>query len=284
MTLNNWLNKPYPLIERPKDKWLLAFSFGIFVALFLIIFKPFGADEVKADKWLFLAGFGICVFVGLVINYLCLPIVFKKTFNKDKWQVYKEIIYIFWSFLLIAVFNFFYNTYFGSGIAKSRTFWEFFGITSAIGTFPVVILTFLIERNLSQRNTQEANLLSKTLSDRNANPEDNKTIQILPETLKTEPLEIYLNDFLFAPSDNNYTTIFYLSESIPKRKLFRLSFKTLENQLSEFNNIIRCHRSYIVNKDKITAIKGNARSMVLEVEHYEDMIPVSRSFPKSELI
>ena len=58
MNFEQWLEKPYPPIGPIKDKLLLAFSFGLFVYLFLLIYEPFGAEEVTQNKSVFLLAYG----------------------------------------------------------------------------------------------------------------------------------------------------------------------------------------------------------------------------------
>jgi len=282
--LLRWLQKPYPLLEQTKDKWVLALCSSVFVAVFLMVFQPFDAGSIKRFKLVYLAGFGVCVCLGLVINYLILPKLFPKLFNADQWQIQNEIVYILWTLTLITGFNYLYNTYVGAGIAKYKSLGEFFGITVAIGIFPVVILTFFIERNLNKKNTSDAKLLSESITDKVPEKSIETYITITSDSLKSKPLKLRLNDFLFATSDNNYTTIFYAEANDVKRQLLRLSLKNLEDQLSAYTTVIRCHRSYIVNKDKIIAVTGNARSLVLALKGYDGTIPVSRSFPKDQLI
>ena len=284
MMLISWLQKPYPFLEQSKDKWTLAVCSGVFVALFLIVFQPFDAIKITQYKLVYLAGFGLCVCIGLIINYLILPRLFTKLFNAEQWQIQNEIVYILWTLILITCLNYLYNTYIGADIAKYKSLWEFFGITVAIGIFPVVILTFFIERKLNERNSSDAKRLSESLKDKNIDGSVSKRIQIISDNLKTQPLDLGLNDFLFATSDNNYTTIFYFENNELKRQLLRLSLKNLEDQLSGYDSFIRCHRSYIVNKDKIISVIGNARSLVLQIKDHEGTIPVSRSFPKNQLI
>lgn len=284
MNILNWLQKPYPLIEEPKEKLILALSFGIFVFLFLLIFKPFGADEIIKNQSLFLAGFGLCVFIGLLINYMIIPFFFPSIFCLEKWKIKKEIIYLISSFVVIALLNYTYNTVVGKNIAIYKSLSEFLGITISIGLLPVVILTFIIERNLTKKNTLKAEELSKSLLKPTEIKTSETSIAIESESLKVDSLKMNLNDFVFATSDNNYTTVFYLKDDTLNRKLLRLSIKNLEHQLSGFQNIIRCHRSYIVNKQMIKRIKGNARSLVLLVNYYDEAIPVSRSFPKEKLV
>jgi len=284
MHLKNWLHKPYPFIERSKGKIILASSFGIFVYVFLSIFQPFGASEITHHKHLFLLGFGVCVFIGIFLNYMVLPNLFTKIFDADQWQIKKEMLFLGWNFLLIALFNYTYNTTVGSKITKYHSVLEFIGITISVGIFPVIILIFLTERNLNTKNSAAAKILmNATPSEKEKHPEDSQ-LSIVLENVKLTPFEIDLEYFIFATSANNYTTIFYVKQQKLHKKLFRLSIKNLEQQLTKFKSIVRCHRSYLVNKQHIKTIKGNARSLVLVLEYYEEPIPVSRSFPKENLV
>jgi DNA-binding LytR/AlgR family response regulator len=172
----------------------------------------------------------------------------------------------------------------GDGIAPYHNFIEFFGITVAVGIFPVMIMVFFVERNLSSKNIQKAEEYSQLLFKREAKKEKNTEITITPETTTTSNLVINYKDFVFATSDNNYSTIYFKEEEKLDNQLLRLTFKNLEEQLIEFSNIIRCHKSYMVNKNYISEVKGNARSLMLKVELYDKMIPVSRSFPKENLL
>jgi len=285
MKLLNWLDKPYPLIEQTKSKLLLILSFVIFVCLFLLIFQPFGArQQVIEGKAYYLLGFGIMVGAALFINYVILPKVFKSIFRPEKWQIKKEIVFLIWTFCLIAVFNYVYNTAIIADKESYRSLSEFLGITIAIGIFPVIILIFLVERNLTGRNTQKAERLQDNLTLKVSEHTIKDTSLIIqPETSKTTPITIELSHFLFATSSNNYTTLYFLENEVLTRKLIRLSLKNLAQQLVHIPQIIRCHRSYLVNKQKISAVQGNARSLVLKMDPYEEAIPVSRSLSKSFL-
>ena len=44
-------------------------------------------------------------------------------------------------------------------------------------------------------------------------------------------------------------------------------------------NIIRCHKSFIVNRNEIETVNGNARSLFLMMKARDIEIPVSHSFP-----
>lgn len=284
MNIRKWLQKPYPLIERPVHKLLLAFGFGVFVFIFLIVYQPFGASEVLKDKALFLSGFGLSVFLSLVFIYFISPILFKSFFKSEYWTVKREIILVVSCFIIIAIFNYIYNSTVGKDIAVQRSLLSFIGVTVSIGFFPLMGLVFLTEKYLNTKNRVQAGALSEKIQPSINHSEHDLLIKITSENIKEAPLEINVDEFIYATSDNNYTTIFYVKDNEIRRNLLRLSIKNLEKQLSAFNSIIRCHRSYIVNKQKIRSINGNARSLMVQLDLVDKKIPISRSFPKEKLL
>ncbi|MEL6132068.1 MAG: LytTR family DNA-binding domain-containing protein [Bacteroidota bacterium] len=283
MNLIHWLNKPYPLLTRTRDKGWIVLAFGVFTFLFLWLYQPFGTQDVKVYQGLFLLGFGVSVSSSLFITYFVFPWLFQKVFNQDQWKIKKEITFVLVTFLVVAFSNYTYNTLVGAEIGIYRTYIEFLGISLAVGIFPLIVVVFLTELYLNRKNQQAATSLSKQLPLAQV-PPSIVQLTITPETTKPEPLMIPLPNFLFATSDNNYSTVFYRVEGTLTRKLLRLSLKNLENQLADVPSIVRCHRSYIVNKDKIKTFKGTARSLTLELEGYDERIPVSRNFPKEKLL
>jgi len=284
MNLKKWLLKPYPLLERTRDKLLLCFGFALFTYIFLITYEPFDIVKIEQNKKIFLLGFGFCVFSGLFINYILLPRAFPILFRSENWVIRKEIIYVTWSFVLISLFNYSYNTFIGKDLAVYRNWFEFFGITFSVGVFPLLGSIYFIEKKRSKKNTSQAQTLSEIIRQEKTTVVTNKILSIQSEALKEEPVTMDLGDFVFATSDNNYTTVFYRKKGNLEKALLRLSITNLEQQLSSFTNIIRCHRSYLINKQRIKTIKGNARSLALQVADYEGFIPVSRSFPKEKLV
>ena len=278
----NWLNRPYPLIDSLPVKLIIVFGFGIFVFIFLILYQPFGASEVEENQLFFLSGFGMSVSIGLSITLFIVPKLFPKIFVQENWQIKKEIIYLLFSFIIIAILNYYYNSTIGGQIAPQHSLFEFIGITISIGIFPIIILIFLIELVRNKKNTDRAIELS-----RNHKPEIESTnleFTIVPETIRSKHLTLKLDDFLFAKSENNYSTFYYSKSGSLEKALVRISFKNVETQISDYDSLIRCHNRYIVNKSKIEEVKGNARSLYIQLKGYEEMIPISRNFEKEKLL
>ncbi len=265
----NWLNKPYFFIESKTARLGLVVSFGLFTYLFLLIYEPFTVSEVSGEKAVFLAGFGLMVSFGLAFTYFVLPALFPHLFISDRWKVKKEIIYLLASFILIAFLNYTYNYFVGQNIAPQHSLPYFIGKTLGVGVFPLIVMIFLIERRLNgQKETK---------------PGKTQMISIKPETLKGKTLEFNLDQFLFAESDNNYTTFYQLGEGGISKELLRVSIKNVETQLQSEKTLIRCHRSFIINKLHIESISGNNRSRHVRLRHYDQLIPISRSLSKEAL-
>ena len=284
MGIPHWLNRPYPLVERPQDKARLVLAFALFTYCFLLLYQPFGAAEIRSHRSWFLLGFAASVALVLSFNYFLLPRLFRPLFQADRWQVKKEIFYISWSFCLIAALNYGYNSSVGKDIAPQYNLLQYLGITLSVGIFPLLGQIFLTERYLNRRNRQVAAALRQQKTPTTTSSEPRSRLSIHADTLRSGPLELALQDFIYATADGNYTTVFYWRDGQVQKRLLRLSLKNVAQQLADFEDIIRCHRSYVVNKRQIEDISGNARSLNLRMADGTASIPVSRTFPREDLL
>lgn len=276
----NWINKPFPFIQSPKNKLKLVFCFSIFTYLLLQFFHPFG---ITISNSLFLMGFELSVFSGLYINYFLIPFIFKSWFNPRKWVIKYEILFIIWNLIVIAVFDHMYNSIFTIDFTPHHNLLEFIGITIAVCIVPLVLLVFGIEYFLRERNKILAWQLNE-VNELNANDDlDSDIVTLKSEKVESDVLVVQLHDFLFASSLNNLSTIFFYHEGVLYKKLMHLSIKEVEEQLSQFPQLIKCHKSYIVNKSKIKKITGDARSVNIHIDGYDEIIPMSWGFPEIKL-
>lgn len=108
-------------------------------------------------------------------------------------------------------------------------------------------------------------------------PNMGKAILTITPTAEKTTLEFIEDDFLYARSEGNYCAVFYMQHEELTKKLLRITLRELEKQLGS-EAICRCHRSYVINKAKITKSKGNAQGYKLNVLHIEGTIPVSRKY------
>jgi len=103
-------------------------------------------------------------------------------------------------------------------------------------------------------------------------------------TIKTdnvgESIQLSQKQIICFEANDNYTAIYYLVNTKIKKELYRITLKKLEIQLLEFKEIIRCHKSYIINITHLERISGNAQGFKMHLRNLDFEVPVSRSFPR----
>ncbi len=104
-----------------------------------------------------------------------------------------------------------------------------------------------------------------------------KKIMLSSNNISGETLSIRAESILFIESDRNNLTVYFEDNNELKKSSIRKSLKEVEPDLNyEQSPFIRCHRSFIVNKNQILLLKGNVRMAILLLP-YNLHIPVSRS-------
>ena len=103
-------------------------------------------------------------------------------------------------------------------------------------------------------------------------------------------ISVNISNLLYIESEDNYIKVHYTTQGKLRSHLVRCKIKTIEEKFSGSGRLIRCHRSYVVNPNKIKEMRKdmNNYSIILD-ENGTDPIPVSkkyfeslRSFLKSE--
>ena len=104
MTFIEKINKPYP---QTLNRWKITFAVSLFIALFVIIFQPFGLQSVQVEyKGILLVGYGFITFIILTFNLFILTSLLPNIFNEDKWTVKKEILWVSWIVISISIGNY----------------------------------------------------------------------------------------------------------------------------------------------------------------------------------
>jgi DNA-binding LytR/AlgR family response regulator len=91
-------------------------------------------------------------------------------------------------------------------------------------------------------------------------------------------LSVQRENLLYIESADNYVMIWYLNKNSVVRFMLRSTLKSLEERLEEAH-ILRCHRSYLVNFDRIKIIRREKDGVNLDlgVEGVPD-IPISKTY------
>lgn len=280
-TFRKYLARPYPLLL---DKKLSAASILIIssiVTLTLLIFKPFGLHAV--DNIFLFIGFGFCTFIPLFISYFVLPALFPRIYHRDKWTIRHELLGYVLALILISFLNFLFNNTIANDVLPRRSYLDFIFMTLAVGAFPILVLTTLNEKVSRYYNEKEAKKIDDQLNNvQKSKLESHNTIEIISNNKSDKPIIMEMSEFVMAQSVGNYVEINFVKNSLPIKKLMRMTLTDLQNQIGHENGVLRCHKSYIVSKSKVDRVEGNARSC-MAVMDCGIKIPISRSFDRSIL-
>jgi hypothetical protein len=268
-----FLAQPYPSTERNSRRWLFTSAgAGLFVALFLIVFQPFGSAEWHHPQKLpILAGFGMVTFAGMILVGFVVPAVFKNFFLEKHWNVGREIAWNIIIIIVIAFGNLLYSEWaFGEGFNRIL---PWLGITAAIGSIPATMITLLNYNRLLRQYTHES---------LPANYPQTPVRPAAPITFRADnekdSLSVTLDELLFIESADNYSEIVYWRADKLQKTLLRGSLTRMEEQSSHSPDLVRCHRSYIVNLQQVETITGNAQGYKLHLRKYDSPLPVARRF------
>lgn len=281
--------QPYPFGEKSNIRLLIqSIGEGTFIALFLIFFQPFGVSEWQdPNKNSYLAGYGlITALCGIILRFVVFK-TFPKYHSEATWNVGKEIFSIMMLILMIAAGNVVYSNLifkFENGIISFL--WMLLAVM-IIGIFPAtfgVMLNYIIQLKkynqqivVHHHHTPEITLAEQV----SGNKAQSSTLLKLIAENEKDSIELAVDSLYFIESSDNYSTIFYEKSGKLQKELLRSSLTRLESQiLSE--NIVRCHRSFIVNLDKVEKVTGNAQGYKFHLEASELLVPVARKY--SEIV
>ncbi|MFZ2339853.1 MAG: LytTR family DNA-binding domain-containing protein [Bacteroidales bacterium] len=260
---------PY-LFEKRNIINLILFT-ALFALVFINIYSPFGAD-----KWFNLTRFHFFTYSSLVILAGVLVVAISRIIM---YQVCKRRIinlgqFLMWIAAEVLAMALFYSLFEKFGLNDTRDF------------------VFLVK--MSARNTALVLLLPYSVAWLYLSWRDKKEqIRILAEGVSTDPtpgmipfyddksvlkLSVKKESLLYLEATENYITVCYLNKGKVSKYLLRATMKRMEEDFAG-TGIIRCHRSYMVNFEKVKVIRRDKDNLKLELDHPDVTdIPLSKTY------
>jgi hypothetical protein len=265
--------KPIPpyLNEKQNIIRLILFT-SLFALVFINVYSPFGADRwYNLTKLEFFTYSSLTILIGVLVVVISRIIMYhiSKKGPINIWQ------YLLW---ILAEIFFMALTYalFEKLILKDARLFTDLVRNSSRNTAMVLLLPYSILwlyfswQDKKEQIERLAEFPAFSENTRNMIPfYDDKGI--LKFSLKKENL-------LYLESAENYVNICYLNKGKVSKYLLRDTLKKMEENLSG-SEIIRCHRSYIVNFEKIKVIRKDRDGLKLEFDNPSVTdIPVSKTY------
>lgn len=269
------LNEPFPDESHPKKLFITSFIVGIFVAGFLYFFQPFGIHNYPNSQVLLCLGFGLVTFVFAIIYDSFLTYVLRIERDIPSWTLLKWIFEAMGTILFIAVGNFFFAAYFFQ--LDHWNIMDFFGMIQAtlmVGIFPIVFSGLWTTLKAKKQNVAEANQLQTE----RINTPQSPTRLVISSKNNKQQIPLFAHQIYFAEAMQNYVNLYIQEGEEIKKEVIRNTIANIEQSFVS-SNIIRCHRSYLVNVDLIEKVEGNAQGLRLTLKNMgEVQVPVSRKY------
>lgn len=265
--------KPIPkyLIDKRNILNLILFT-ALFALVFINIYAPFGSDQ-----WFDLTKLQFFTFSSLVILLGVLVVVISRIimYYTCKRKTISILQFLAWIAAEVLAMALFYALFEKFALHDKREFTYLVKI-SAQNTALVLLLPYSVAwLYLSWRDKKEQiKILAEGTPVSDATPDmvafyDDKSV--LKFSVKKENL-------LYLEASENYITIFYLSKGKVSKYLLRATMKKMEENFTG-TGILRCHRSYMVNFEKVKVIRKDKEGLKLAIDHPDVMdIPISKSY------
>jgi len=281
--LFSWLSTPYYFNPSVKFKLKIGFYFGLFVFLFLYVFKPFNIPSLVDLILEYTVLLGVITFFGVFFMLYIPALLFENYFDEDKWTIGRNIFVILIGIILIGSVLWYFGNLFKStfGIVGINYF-TFLAYTFSVGVIPLLFFVFINEKSVREKREKRAKEINTYNKEKLVKKILIPKITIYSDN-KKEKLIFKPDDLVYISSQGNYASFFIQENTNLKEKILRVTLTKIDTELKDYVNVIRCHKSYIVNVNFIKDISGNARGYLLKSDIIPFSIPVSRSFSKQSL-
>ncbi len=272
----NKLKQPFPDKDSFGRSLLTIFWVGVFVGLFLFLIRPFNIEGPWADLIWASVGFGAVTVVFGWAFEVATRFIFKIETYGPNWTLGKWILMSIVLVVWIALGNYlFVNFLSGWRAVGYFHFIRMIGYTSLIGIFPVALSGVVIQLRAANKNEQEATDITEHLHSETKEPKEENLVL---DVENGQGLTVNVADVRYVEVMQNYVTVWFFKEGNLQKEVLRTTLGSIEEQFQE-TDVIRCHRSYLVNVDSIEKVSGNAQGLRLQLSDVADVeVPVSRSF------
>ncbi|MGK0386116.1 MAG: hypothetical protein ACI849_000723 [Patiriisocius sp.] len=250
------MNYSFPFDPRVKHHILLAIGLAIWIFCFLNFTEPLDINDfTKTEKWMHLPFYG---FAGAATYLLILPLQYKiYNFNK-KWTLLHELLFL----LCIVIIGF----VFARGV--------YLYIIVPDEPYPYTLGFFIVDLYIPALTTIAPIIFFGrwAFGKYEEKKVANQKIEIQGEGAY-EGLKLLFNDIVCIKADDNYIEVHYLDIKVLKKQLIRNKLSVIEK---EFPELLRTHRSYLVNPFHFKAWKtGQGKLNIILSSEIE--IPVSKT-------
>lgn len=282
MSILRLIQKPHPFIFNGNS----IFVPGFITFLIFVLFQPLGLEDLSLAAHVVVALlFGLVASLSVWATVRRLQSVMPQSFTEESWTLGKEIVLII--SVLVVIISFIFALFLALDlvtVSVGELFQLVFLRTLFISFFPIVISVLYEQYSHQKEKWKQAETLNQQLR---ANQEKTIAFPTLPVANTAEPLiieaengkvalQLAQDQLAYLKSEGNYVDVFFLEEKNIQKTVVRNRLKVLLERLPN-QHFFHCHKSYVVNINWITEVRGNARNLEIRLQYSMDWLPVSRS-------
>lgn len=275
------LNKPLPRFLLDKFNIIGSMTFTVMFALvFLNLYVPFSTTSWfrMSDPVLFL--YTVIFLLSSLVFLIVSRVIMYKTKCLFKITVLQYILWCIAEVVLICLFYtvFTLYVYSDSVISPLKLFLQalLYGTISVL--IPYVISAMYLSIIDKERTIRLMNYSNVTTDEPDEKGSDKFTIFDSNGAIK---LSVSSENLFYIESDDNYVKVWYADSSGELQKyMVRCRLKTIEESFRG-TSLVRCHRKYIVNTDKVKVLRKEGDSYYLDLaDENIPPLPVTKTYEK----
>jgi len=268
---------PSYLTEKQNIVRLILFT-SAFALVFINIYSPFNVqtwyDISKLQLLLYSSGI---ILTGVLVVVISRIIMYHAVKKGRQLLLYQYLIWILAEILCMALFYTFYELVI---LNDSRPFLLALK-KSALNTSLIILLPYSVLWLYFSWRDKKTRIMQLTETGDIGNQ---KVMIPFRDEKGTLRLSLKRSDVLYLQGSDNYVTIWYNSQNKVSKYLLRNTLKKMEDELAA-ESIIRCHRSYLVNMERVKLIKREKDGLLIELDsNTPATVPVSRSYMNQVLL
>lgn len=224
----NFFKLKYPFDPSVKHHFIIALGLAVWIFAFLYFTEPLDVSEFgDREKLIYLPGYGL---VGGVLYLVFLPLqYFLHRKNQQSWTIFLEFLFLLvFAFVSATAARSYYMLVVMQG--ESNPYTLSYYITDILLPAISIILPILIVGRFAFGKYKEKKV-------------EQSKIEIKGEGTY-DGLKLLLNDLICIQSSDNYIEVYYYSGKELKKSLIRNKLSVIAD---EFPELLRVHRSYVIN-------------------------------------
>lgn len=273
---------PSYMLEK-RNQIIMVLFLSVFAIMFINVFNPYDVRGrlFGGDTTLFFVCSSFLVLLGMVVVAISRVVMYRISRRPDHNMTYlKYVIWVFVELLLLSgvfmsfalVIGKFLNI---DSLDPLEVFLEAMWRTAFIIFIPYFICVLYF--SYSERSAKLKALMNENIGFKSSN------LISIRDSRGVLQLSVAKENLLYIESADNYICIWYHKNDMLKKQLLRITMKDISEQLVD-SNIVRCHRSYMVNLDLVKVMRREKENLFLElcVPGVKE-IPISKTYGENVL-